>query len=151
MDSPSAEVLNDREALADYTESRVSSLLSLLSIDSDPLSSEEHILLSNILINEWNAGKSVTFPSLIQSILKPNLTTVGVLPLDSFYTEKERQGLAMKLNNLLASPQFSLWMEGEHLNIDKLLYTNDGKPRISIISINSTICCLIEIFISICR
>ncbi len=136
MDSPSAEVLNDREALADYTESTVSSLLSLLSIDSDPLSSEEHILLSNILINEWNAGKSVTFPSLIQSILKPNLTTVGVLPLDSFYTEKERQGLAMKLNNLLASPQFSLWMEGEPLNIDKLLYTNDGKPRISIISIN---------------
>lgn len=136
MDSPTPQVLGDREALADYTESIVSSLLALLSIDSDPLSSKEHILLSNILIGEWQAGKSVSFPSLIQSILQPNLQTIGVLPLETFYPEKERQTLAMKLNNLLASPQFSLWMEGEPLNIDKLLYTNEGKPRISIISIN---------------
>ncbi|HVX62022.1 MAG TPA: ATP-binding protein, partial [Pirellulales bacterium] len=43
--------------------------------------------------------------------------------------------LALRLNNLLASPGFSGWMEGEPLDIGKLLYTRDGKPRLSVISI----------------
>jgi hypothetical protein len=41
----------------------------------------------------------------------------------------------MQLNNLLASPAFSTWLEGESLSIKRLLYTPEGKPRISILSI----------------
>jgi hypothetical protein len=41
----------------------------------------------------------------------------------------------MQLNNLLASPGFSAWMEGEPLDIQRLLYTPQGQPRLSIISI----------------
>ena len=41
----------------------------------------------------------------------------------------------MQLNNLLASPGFSAWMEGEPLDIQRLLYTPEGKPRLSILSI----------------
>ena len=41
----------------------------------------------------------------------------------------------MQLNNLLASPGFAAWMEGEPLDIQRLLYTPDGKPRLSILSI----------------
>ena len=41
----------------------------------------------------------------------------------------------MALNNLLASPGFAAWMEGEPLDIGRMLYTPEGKPRIAIFSI----------------
>ncbi len=43
--------------------------------------------------------------------------------------------MAMCLNNLLASPSFASWMEGEPVDVKNLLYTAEGKPRLSIISI----------------
>jgi hypothetical protein len=43
--------------------------------------------------------------------------------------------LAMQLNNILASPAFSGWTQGEPLKIDNFLYTAEGKPRVSIFSI----------------
>jgi len=41
----------------------------------------------------------------------------------------------MLLNNVLASPGFELWTQGESLDIKKLLYPETGKPRVSILSI----------------
>jgi hypothetical protein len=41
----------------------------------------------------------------------------------------------MRLNNLLAAPGFEAWMQGEPLKAKSLLYTADGKPRISVMSI----------------
>jgi hypothetical protein len=41
----------------------------------------------------------------------------------------------MAINNLLASPGFATWMKGEPLDAQRLLYTPEGKPRLSIISI----------------
>ena len=41
----------------------------------------------------------------------------------------------MALNRLLASPSFASWMEGEPLDIQQLLHTSSGKPRLSIFSI----------------
>ena len=55
------------------------------------------------------------------------MTKIGVLDLESFYPSKDRFGLVMALNNMLASPGFSAWMEGEPLDIGHMLYT----PRAS--------------------
>ena len=55
--------------------------------------------------------------------------------VETFYPAKERLELAMAINNLLASPGFGVWLEGEPLDIQRLLFTPEGKPRISIISI----------------
>ena len=41
----------------------------------------------------------------------------------------------MAVNNLLAAPGFSAWMEGEPLDVQRLLYTPEGKPRLTILSI----------------
>ena len=41
----------------------------------------------------------------------------------------------MQINNLLASPGFESWMEGDPLDINAFLYTREGKPRVSIFSI----------------
>ena len=55
--------------------------------------------------------------------------------LETFYPASDRQKLAMRLNGVLASPGFSAWLEGEALDIQRLLWTEDGKPRITILSI----------------
>jgi hypothetical protein len=43
--------------------------------------------------------------------------------------------LAMSLNNILASPTFAGWMEGEPLDIQKILYDENGRPQTAIFSI----------------
>ena len=43
--------------------------------------------------------------------------------------------LAMAFNNLLASPSFAAWPRGEPLDVDRLLYSAAGKPRVAIFSI----------------
>ena len=41
----------------------------------------------------------------------------------------------MRLNNLLAAPGFEAWIEGQPLDAQGLLYTDSGKPRVSVMSI----------------
>jgi hypothetical protein len=60
---------------------------------------------------------------------------VGVFDLETFYPAKERLQLAMAINNLLAAPGFAAWLEGEALDVQRLLFTDAGKPRICVISI----------------
>ena len=57
------------------------------------------------------------------------------MDLESVFPAKDRFELAISFNNLLASPGFAAWMEGEPLDIGGLLYTDGGKPRLSILSI----------------
>ncbi len=135
FDAPPPELLNDSSALRDRILSAVSGLLGLTGIHADPVQSREHILLSNILDRAWREGRNLDIAALIGDVQKPPFEKIGVFDLESFYPAKERFGLAMALNNLIASPGFSAWMEGEPLNIQRLLYTPEGKPRLSILSI----------------
>ena len=135
FDAPAQAVIDDSEALRDRISSSVSGLLSLLGIHDDPVQSTDHILLSTILEHSWRAGRSIQLQSLIPLVQNPPFDRVGVLDVDSFMPPKDRTKLALKLNNLLASPEFASWLEGEPLDIHKLLYTPEGKPRISILSI----------------
>lgn len=133
---PDQSILEDRELLGDKIVNVVTSLLSLIDIDADPLTSREHILVSKIIEHCWNNGSDVTLEDLVQKIQDPPVTKIGAFDLESFFPQKERFSLAMALNNLLASPGFESWLEGESLDIHNLLYTPSGKPRISIFSIN---------------
>ena len=135
FDAPNAHVLNDAEAFRDKILSAVSGLLALLQIDADPISSREHILLSTIFDFFWRSNQNIEMGALIRSIQTPPFNKVGFLDLESFYPQSERFKLAMTLNNLLASPSFAAWLEGEPLDIQKLLYTPEGKPRLAVISI----------------
>jgi hypothetical protein len=133
--APSQATLDNAEALRDSVSAAAAGLLSLLGIDADPLKSREHILLSNILDRAWRAGQSLDMGGLIRAIQTPGFDKVGVMDLDSFFPAKDRFALATQLNNLLASPGFAAWMEGEPLDIQRLLHTPAGKPRLSILSI----------------
>ncbi len=132
---PSAAVINDADAFRECVMSAVSGLLALLNVDADPISSREHILLSNVFDHAWREGKSLDMAGLIREIQTPPFHKIGVMDLDTIFPAKDRFALAMKLNNLLGSPGFAAWMEGEPLDIQRLMYTTEGKPRMSIISI----------------
>lgn len=133
--APPAAVLDDDDALRDRVAATATSVLSLLGVDADPLRSREHILISTLFDRAWRAGEDLDLPSLIRSIQDPPFRKVGVFDLDAFFPADERLELAMTINNLVASPGFSVWTEGEPLDVAKLLYGDDGRPRISVLSI----------------
>jgi hypothetical protein len=133
--APPAELVGDDEAFRDRISSATSGLLALLGIDADPVRSREHIFLSTLLEAAWRSGKDVDIAQMIRDIQRPPFSKVGAVDLESFYAAKDRTKLAMSLNNLLASPAFASWMEGEPLDIGKMFFTPAGKPRMAIVSI----------------
>jgi len=133
--APTGALATDTSALRDRIGAVVSGLLGLLGIDADPLKSREHILLANIFEQAWSAGRGLDMAGIINAIQKPPFDKVGVFDLETFYPAKDRVELAMAVNNLLASPGFSAWMSGEPLDIQRLLFTPEGKPRLSVLSI----------------
>ena len=135
LDAPGPELIEDEEAFRERVLSSVSGLLSLLGIDADPVQSREHILVSTLVDRAWREGRSVDLTSLIHQIQKPPIDRIGILDLETVFPADARLALAMRLNNLLASPGFAAWQEGEPLDIGRMLRAPDGRPRLSIISI----------------
>ncbi|HUU37412.1 MAG TPA: DUF87 domain-containing protein, partial [Candidatus Desulfaltia sp.] len=133
--APPPELVEDSDLFSQRISTTVSGLLGLLGIQADPLQSREHILVSNLLEAAWRTGESLDLPVLIQRVQSPPLKRLGVFELDAFYPASERNKLAVMLNNILAAPGFASWLEGYPLEIDSLLYTPSGKPRLSILSI----------------
>lgn len=133
--APPSELAADPDALRQRVQGTVSGLLALLGIEADPVRSREHILLTQLIDRAWRAGRDYEIAGLIGEIQAPPFDRLGVMGLETFYPAKERFALAMGLNGLLASPGFGAWMEGEPLDIGRLLYTEQGKPRLSVLSI----------------
>jgi hypothetical protein len=135
LGAPAPEVVADGDLLRERVTTMAASLLALLGIDSDPVRGRESILLATIFDAAWRQGKGLDLASLIQQIQKPPVERIGVMDLESFYPAKERFELAMAVNNLLGSPGFGAWLQGEPLDVDRLLYTPSGKPRVAVFSI----------------
>ncbi len=133
--APASALIDDEELFQARVATSATSLLGLLSIDADPLTSREFVLISALLSAAWKDGRDLDLPSLIREIQTPPMTRVGVIELESFYPAKERFQLALRLNNLLASPSFAAWLAGDPLDVHSALYTPEGKPRVSIFSI----------------
>lgn len=133
--APPEDILEDADLFQEQVSTTTASLLGLLGIDADPIRSREAILMSNVLSNAWKNGEDLDLPTLIAQIQEPPIEKVGVMPLETFYPAKDRFELAMGINNLLAAPGFESWLKGEPLDVDRLLYTEEGKPRIAIFSL----------------
>ncbi len=130
--APPPEIREDSELLQERITTTVTSLLGLLGMNVDPIRSREHILISTILATSWQEGDDLDLGKLIQKVQSPPVSRIGILDVESFYPSKERFELAMQLNNLLAAPGFSLWLEGDPLDVGGLLHSASGKPRVSI-------------------
>jgi hypothetical protein len=125
----------DPETTGDEIEGFVSGLLALINRAADPLSSPDHILISNLIARAWDAGQTLNLATLIGQIANPPIRKLGVFDLDTFMPPKERMALAVQLNALLASPSFAPWMSGVPLDIQRMLYDDAGKPRAAILAL----------------
>ncbi|MGH8950903.1 MAG: ATP-binding protein [Acidimicrobiia bacterium] len=132
MRAPSLDWESQAELIHDEIEAFVSSLLTLAGIEADPVSSPEHILLATIIETFWREDRDLDLATLIGQVPKPPFRKLGVFDVDTFFPEKERMELAMKLNGLLASPSFAAWLEGVPLDIGEMLSGGD-KTKCAII------------------
>ncbi|MCC7119209.1 MAG: DUF853 family protein [Anaerolineales bacterium] len=131
--APELDWESNRETLREKISSTVTALLGLVGLnDLDPIRSREHILLSNIFETHWSEGKDIDLTELILQTQSPPFANLGAFPVDTFFPSKDRMELAMSLNNILAAPAFEVWREGEALDVKKLLFTAEGKPRHSV-------------------
>lgn len=126
--------MSDAELVGDEIEGYVSGLLGLVGVAADPLTSREHILLSNLIAYAWGQGRGLDLPSLVGMVGNPPIRKLGVFELDQFFPQDARMQLALKLNGLLASPSFAAWAEGPPLDIGSMLYSPDGKARCAIVT-----------------
>ncbi|OOZ48354.1 hypothetical protein BOW39_10970 [Solemya velum gill symbiont] len=136
LEAPPANILEDSDAFTSYLSTTVSSLLSLIGIEADPVESVEYLLLAQLISTAWMEGDNLSLEDLIGRIISPPFKKIGVLPLESFYPQGERFKFATKFNSVLASPTFKTWMEGDTLDIQRMLYDEEGKAKIAIFSIS---------------
>ncbi len=122
----------DEELLREEISGLVSALLALAGVPADPLRSREHILLSTILEDAWRKGESLDLTQLLTRVQKPPFAQLGAFAVETFFPAQDRLALALALNTLIAAPGFENWLEGESLDVEALLWTPDGRPRVSI-------------------
>ncbi len=130
--APSVDFDSDTEMLRERIQGTVAALLGMIGSKEDPVRSREGILLSQLFEHFWRKDEDLDLAKLILSIQNPPMQKLGVFDIDTFFPEKDRFQLAMDFNNLIASPQFQYWMQGDPLDIEKIYFTAEGKPRHSI-------------------
>ncbi len=126
--------LDDAEAVADEINGYVSGLLGLVGVDADPLSSREHILLSNLIDHCWRADVALDLATLVGMVPSPPIRKLGVFDVDQFFPAADRTTFALRLNGLLASPSFAAWADGAPLDVGAMLTGPDGRPRCAIVT-----------------
>ena len=123
----------DGEAITDEIEALVSGILGLVGIAADPLADREHILLANIIATAWAAGETLDLATLLIRIQDPPMRKLGVIELDQFFPKADRTKLMMKLNGLLASPGFAPWTQGAPLDVESLLWDENGRAACTVL------------------
>ena len=131
--APPAEILGDADTFAALLHASVTGLLSLIGEgDADDGTDPAYLLLANLLRHFWLQNTDIDMEGLIGAIVNPPFSKLGLLDLSVVYPQKARLKLAMKLNGVIASPTFASWTRGEPLDVGRMLYTPEGKPRVGI-------------------
>ena len=126
---------DDEEEMTARIGATTQSILALAGLTDASPQGREHVLIATLLQHAARAGSTVDLPWLVQQVQKPPLERIGVLDLETFFPARERQDLALRLNAVLASPGFEVWLSGEPMDMGRLLYTPEGRPRVAIVSI----------------
>ncbi len=127
--------IDDREAAAARIGATADSILTLAGVSDPSPHSRERVLIAALLQHASENRQDVDLPWLVQQVQKPGIARVGILDVDTFYPARDRQDLALRLNGVLATPGFDVWLAGEPMDIGRLLYTPEGRPRVAIVSI----------------
>ncbi|MCS6871590.1 MAG: DUF87 domain-containing protein [Anaerolineae bacterium] len=110
----------------------VTALMALIGKQVEPVKDREHVLISNIFEEAWRRGEDLSLEDIILRVQNPPFSRLGVFDVNTFFPERDRFRLAKELNNIIAAPSFQTWISGEPLDMRRLLYTPDGRPRVAI-------------------
>ncbi len=135
LSAPPPGLRDDPERLGERIASLASGILALAGIDAEPGRSREHLLISTIIDALWKQGEPIGLGDIVRAIPQPPVAKVGFFELEHFYPAADRFELASRLNLVMAAPGFGAWLEGEPADMGSLLWTAEGTPRVSIISI----------------
>lgn len=133
FDPPDSDLAEDDQA--ELASGIVTGLISLVENNVDPLRDPRHVLLVQVITNAWANNNALTLEDLIGQLVDPPFAKVGVFPVDRFLSPDDRMKFAMQLNNLVASPTFTAWKEGQALDIGSLMANQDGKTPVNIFSL----------------
>ncbi|MGD9933684.1 MAG: ATP-binding protein [Dehalococcoidia bacterium] len=133
LDWPGIDFEANEEELRDEIDAIITGILGFIQVDADPIASREYILLFNLVEAAWRKDQSLTLESLIGQVANPPLEKIGALPVDAFFPQKDRNALMFALNNLVASPRFEPWREGEPIDIESWVRSPDGVPQLSVV------------------
>jgi DNA helicase HerA-like ATPase len=95
----------------------ISTILSMIGENPDPLHSRAHAYLFEVLKNLYEP----TLENLVIECQEPSISYIGAMLLNDAFPKKERMTLARKLNMLLMSPSFEAWKHGGKLDIDEII------------------------------
>jgi hypothetical protein len=125
----------DEETRADLASGTVSALLGLLGREVDPVTDPEHIVLTKIVDEAWEAGEDLSVEALLPRLVDPPFGKVGIFSVDQFFPRDKRMKLAMTLNGVLASPGFATWAQGVPLDPELLVSSASGRVPVNIFSL----------------
>jgi hypothetical protein len=124
--------VGNEEAHREQINAVTTALLALIGVNAEPVKDVEHVLVANIFEYNWQRGINLSMHDLIAQVQRPPFAMLGSLPVDQVMSERVRSKLAMALNNIIAAPSFQSWMNGEPLDVQRLLYQPNGRPKVSI-------------------
>lgn len=136
MQAPREPWAGNEEYHREHIRALTSAILALIGMNNaNPIKDREHILISNLFEYAWRNGIDLSLQDIIVGVQRPPFERLGAFDIETFFPEKDRFKFALELNNIIASPSFQSWLQGEPLDFNNLLYaqTPQGpKPRVSI-------------------
>jgi hypothetical protein len=136
LEAPELDWDEHKEVIRERIAATATAILGLVGFDGiNPVKSRKHILLANIFEAAWSKGRDLDLGTLIQQVQQPPVDKLGVFEVNEFFPAKEREKLALQLNNILAAPSFQTWLQGEPLDIGQLMFAKDGRPRHSVFTL----------------
>lgn len=124
--------VGNEEGLREKINGITTALLALIGLSVEPVKDKEHVLIANIFEIAWRNGVDLTLEEIILQVQNPPFNKLGAFPIDKYISEKERLKLAVALNSIIAAPSFQSWITGQSMDIQRLLYQPNGRPKVSI-------------------
>ncbi|MBP6298717.1 MAG: DUF87 domain-containing protein, partial [Anaerolineae bacterium] len=122
----------NEEFLREKINAVTTALLALIGVNAEPVKDIEHVLIANIFEFNWQQHRDVSMLDLITQVKNPPFNMLGALTVEQAIDDRKRGKLAMALNNIIAAPSFKSWTSGDPLEIQRLLYQPNGRPRVTV-------------------
>lgn len=106
-------------ALRERAYRAVTSVLSTLGLDADPMTDPGHVFLTEILLNSWKNGEDLPLEKWSGLVVTPPsaLDHIDGIGIEDFFPHRERMRLARSLIGFRR--QAARWLEGAPLNMEE--------------------------------